>query len=136
MRKLLLFLMLALSLGIPRVQADTAKLTLSNTTAGKFINTNPIKQNNVTWTATTTKGSINGSWQSTYGGEQYGTGNSPCAIEFSTSDISGTITKVAVQCNTGGSATVGVTVGGNQFGSAAKNVTKTTGINASKPVPT
>lgn len=128
--------MLALSLGIPRVQADTAKLTLSNTTAGKFINTNPIKQNNVTWTATTTKGSINGSWQSTYGGEQYGTGNSPCAIEFSTSDISGTITKVAVQCNTGGSATVGVTVGGNQFGSAAKNVTKTTGINASKPVPT
>lgn len=128
--------MLALSLGIPRVQADTAKLTLSNTTAGKFINTNPIKQNNVTWTATTTKGSINGSWQSTYGGEQYGTGNSPCAIEFSTSDISGTITKVAVQCNTGGSATVGVTVGGNQFGSAAKNVTKTTGISASKPVPT
>ena len=136
MRKLLLFLMLALSLGIPRVQADTAKLTLSNTTAGKFINTNPIKQNNVTWTATTTKGSINGSWQSTYGGEQYGTGNSPCAIEISTSDISGTITKVAVQCNTGGSATVGVTVGGNQFGGAAKNVTKTTGINASKPVPT
>lgn len=128
--------MLALSLGIPRVQADTAKLTLSNTTAGKFINTNPIKQNNVTWTATTTKGSINGSWQSTYGGEQYGTGNSPCAIEFSTSDISGTITKVAVQCNTGGSATVGVTVGGNQFGGAAKNVTKTTGISASKPVPT
>lgn len=128
--------MLALSLGIPRVQADTAKLTLSNTTAGKFINTNPIKQNNVTWTATTTKGSINGSWQSTYGGEQYGTGNSPCAIEISTSDISGTITKVAVQCNTGGSATVGVTVGGNQFGGAAKNVTKTTGINASKPVPT
>lgn len=128
--------MLALSLGIPRVQADSAKLTLSNTTAGKFINTNPIKQNNVTWTATTTKGSINGSWQSTYGGEQYGTGNSPCAIEFSTSDISGTITKVAVQCNTGGSATVGVTVGGNQFGGAAKNVTKTTGISASKPVPT
>lgn len=128
--------MLALSLGIPRVQADTATLTLSNTDAGKFYKTNPITQKNVTWTATTTKGSINGAWQSTYGGEQYGTGASPCAIEISTSDISGTITKVAVQCNTGGSATVGVTVGGNQFGGAAKNVTKTTGISASKPVPT
>lgn len=33
MRKLLLFLMLALSLGIPRVQADTATISLKNSSA-------------------------------------------------------------------------------------------------------
>lgn len=118
MRKLLLFLMLALSLGIPRVQADTATSTLTLESGKCFTTTNTSRaaDDGVTWKVTTTKGSIQG-WQSNspWYADQFGSKNTAWAGYFSTSDIKGTITKIEVECGTGGSANVAVSVGAKSF---------------------
>lgn len=110
--------MLALSLGIPRLQADTATSTLTLESGKCFTTTNTSRaaDDGVTWKVTTTKGSIQG-WQSNspWYADQFGSKNTAWAGYFSTSDIKGTITKIEVECGTGGSANVAVSVGAKSF---------------------
>lgn len=107
----------------------TATLTLSSskkfgTTSGSTLKDD---QGN-TWTVTTTAGSINGSYQSTYNGEQFGTSSTVWAGTFS-APITGTVSSVVVNANTGGSASLSVKVGTTSFkcnGNETVSVTKNT----------
>lgn len=87
-----------------------------------------LTQNSVTWKVTTKSGSIQNSYQSIYyNGQQFGVSDTPWKGTFSTSDIVGKITKVAVAANTGGSANLSVKVGNTDFlssGKATVNVDK------------
>lgn len=107
----------------------TATLTLSSsnkfgTTSGSTLKDD---QGN-TWTVTTTTGSINGSYQSDYNGEQFGTSKAVWAGTFS-APITGTVSSVVVNANTGGSASLSVKVGTTSFkcnGNETVSVTKNT----------
>lgn len=97
------------------VGAETATLQITNTTT--FDSSNPqLTQDGVSWIATTANGEITSSYQDYYLGQQFGSGSTPWTGSFSTNDITGTISKIEVGANTGGSATLSVTVGGNPFG--------------------
>lgn len=78
---------------------------------------------------TVTSDGTESSFDSQYGkGIHYGTGSAQVGyIQLSTSDISGTITKVVVNASTasGVTATVSVTVGGSSFGGAAQSLSST-----------
>ena len=108
---------------------NVATLTLSSslkfaTSSGSTL----TDDNNNVWTVTTTSGSINGAYNSSYNGEQFGTSSAPWSGTFS-SPIPGTITKVVVNANTGGSATLSVTVGSTEFtcsGESSISVAKNT----------
>ena len=108
---------------------EIATLTLSSnkkfaTTSGSTL----TDDKNNTWTVTTTKGAIQNSYQSAYNGQQFGTSSATWSGTFSSS-ISGTISKVVVNANTGGSATLSVSVGGTAFtcsGNTVINVVKNT----------
>lgn len=97
------------------VDADNKALTLS--ASSKFGTTSPanLTQNGVTWTATTNSGAIQTAYQSAYDGQQFGTSGTAWTGTFSTSSISGTITKIDIVANTGGSATLSTKVGTNAF---------------------
>ena len=92
-----------------------------------------LTQNSVTWKVTTKSGSIQNSYQSSYNGQQFGVSGTPWKGTFSTSDIVGKITKVAVAANTGGSANLSVKVGNTDFlcskKSTADVIKNTKGIN-------
>lgn len=115
---------MALSLGIPRMHADTATLTLSASAKFGTSSGSTLTQNNVTWTLTSTNsGAIQNSYNTSYKGQQIGTSKSPWTGSFSTDGIAGTVTQVKVTCATGGSATIGVKVGGTDFVTGASSAT-------------
>jgi hypothetical protein len=100
-------------------QTETSKLTLSSTkkfgtSSGSTLQTETTPL--ITWTVTKTSGSgeIQNSYQSAYHGQQFGTGNAPWGGTFSAS-YGNTVSSVKVDANTGGSATLSVTVGGVSF---------------------
>lgn len=119
MKKLLLFLMLALSLGIPGVQAGPSTSTLTLISRSSFTSGTTSRKANdgATWIVTTKSGAIQG-WQSNspWVACQFGSKNAAWTGNFSTADITGTITEVVVECGTGGSANISMTVGGKSFG--------------------
>lgn len=93
-----------------------------------------LTQNGVTWTVTTKKGEIRNSYNNDiYKGQQFGTSTQPWQGTFSTGDVQGTVTKVSVAANTGGTATLSVKVGTVDFECGGKTsasvVKKSQGIN-------
>ena len=100
--------------------ADTSTLTFTAACGGSGTADDGAK-----WTVTSD------GTESTYDstkGIHYGTNSGQVKyIQLSTSNISGTITKVVVNASvaSGVSATVGVTIGGSAFGGDAKNLTST-----------
>lgn len=111
--------MLALSLGIPRVQADTATstLTLSDSNLFETKTGSTLKSDDgaATWQVNTTKGSIYKEILASYKGQHFGSKTTPWTGNFTGTGISGTITKVVVTCNTANAATIGVKVGETSF---------------------
>lgn len=98
-------------------EATTSTLSFNAACGGKGTADNGIK-----WTVSSDGTESN--FDSTKG-IHYGTSSGQVTyIRLSTSDISGTVTKVVVNASTasGVSATVGVTVGGNAFGGDAQNL--------------
>lgn len=88
--------------------------TLTIASGNSFSTTSPAKKNDDkgnTWTLTSTK-IVN--YNADYSGQQIGVKATPATATV-TSSISGTVTKVVVKANTGGSATLSVSVGGNSF---------------------
>ena len=108
-------------------------MTLSNDVKFGTKSGSTLTQNSVTWKVTTKSGSIQNSYQSSYNGQQFGVSDTPWKGTFSTSDIVGKITKVAVAANTGGSANLSVKVGNTDFlcskKSTADVIKNTKGIN-------
>lgn len=97
-------------------------------------NGSTLTQNGVTWTVTTKKGEIRNSYNNDiYKGQQFGTSTQPWQGTFSTGDVQGTVTKVSVAANTGGTATLSVKVGTVDFECGGKTSAsvekKTQGIN-------
>ena len=108
-------------------------MTLSNDVKFGTKSGSTLTQNSVTWKVTTKSGSIQNSYQSSYNGQQFGVSDTPWKGTFSTSDIVGKITKVAVAANTGRSANLSVKVGNTDFlcskKSTADVIKNTKGIN-------
>ena len=98
--------------------AETATLQLSGSIKFGTNNGSQLTQDGITWTVATTQGAIQNSYQSNYSGQQFGTGKAPWLGSFSATIAGATITKIEVVANTGGSATLDVTVGESAFGSA------------------
>ena len=97
----------------------TSELTLSSskkfgTTSGSTLLTETTPA--ITWTVTKTSGSgeIQNSYQTAYHGQQFGTGSASWGGTFSAT-YNNTVTSVKVDANTGGAATLSVTVGGIAF---------------------
>ena len=109
--------------------ATTSTLTLSSsnkfgTSSGS---TKKSSDNVITWTATTTTGAIQNTYSAStaYDGQQFGTGTTAWTGTFTTSSISSKkVTSVAIVANTGGSATLNVSVGGTTYTTANQSVTK------------
>ena len=125
MKKLLLMktvlLLFALVVGSGSVWATTAGFTLngkpSNVTNGASTSGNLTGTQNETWSWASTHstkspyhGTLNNAWQIGKNGDNC------TALSFSTSDISGTITKIEVTCWAYGTSKVNATVGGSAFG--------------------
>ena len=78
----------------------------------------------VSWTAAATGGAYWG-YDGTKG-QQFGSGNSPAKpLTLSTSDINGSISSISISTSGASSvsATIGVSVGGSQYGDSPKNIT-------------
>lgn len=113
---------------------ETVSLVLSSSAKFDTKNGSTLTQNGVTWTVTTKKGEIRNSYNNdTYKGQQFGTSTQPWQGTFSTGDVQGTVTKVSVAANTGGTATLSVKVGNVGFECGGKTsasvVKKSQGIN-------
>lgn len=130
---MLFIVALAVGGGSYAQEEKTVTLQLSSSAKFETKSGSTLTQLGVTWTVTTISGSINGSYQTSYNGEQFGVSKTPWEGTFSTSDIAGEITKVDVAANTGGAATLSVKVGDVDFTSDSKTqvpVTKVmSGIN-------
>ena len=129
-----LLLLMAVMFGGGKILAQTSvSLTLSKDVKFGTKSGSTLPQNGVTWKVTTKSGSIQNSYQSSYNGQQFGVSDTPWKGTFSTSDIVGKITKVAVAANTGGSANLSVKVGNTDFlcskKSTADVIKNTKGIN-------
>ena len=124
-----LFLAAVLAIGSSGAWAETVTLQLSSSTKFGTSSGSTLTQDGVEWTVNSSKGSINGSWQVSYEGEQFGTSKAPWEGNF-TATVPGQIMKVEVVANTGEEATLSVTVGGTSFlcsGNATASVEKKTG---------
>ena len=126
-------LLLAIWGGISYGQ-ETVSLVLSSSAKFDTKNGSTLTQNGVTWTVTTKKGEIRNSYNNDiYKGQQFGTSTQPWQGTFSTGDVQGTVTKVSVAANTGGTATLSVKVGTVDFECGGKTSAsvekKTQGIN-------
>ena len=113
----LLLMLLCLVGGAFSAWADTSTLTFSAKCNGSG-----TADDGASWTVTSDGTESNFDSK----GIHYGTSNAQVTyIQLSTSDISGTITKVVVNASTasGVTATVSVTVGGAAFGGEAKSLT-------------
>ena len=98
------------------VKADTSTLTFTAACGGSG-----TADDGVEWTVTSDGTESN---FETDRGIHYGTGNAAVQyITLTTSQISGTITKIVVNASGNNSPTLSVTVGGNDFGDAATNLT-------------
>lgn len=129
-----MLLLMAVMFGGGKIYAQkTVSLTLSKDVKFGTKSGSTLTQNSVTWKVTTKSGEIKNSYQSIYNGQQFGVSDTPWKGTFSTSDIVGKITKVAVAANTGGSANLSVKVGNTDFLSSGKAtvkvVKKSNGIN-------
>lgn len=129
-----MLLLMAVMFGGGKILAQTSvSLTLSKDVKFGTKSGSTLTQNSVTWKVTTKSGSIQNSYQSSYNGQQFGVSGTPWKGTFSTSDIVGKITKVAVAANTGGSANLSVKVGNTDFlcskKSTADVIKNTKGIN-------
>ena len=115
-----LALLVGLTIPMLGMAQTTSELTLSSskkfgTTSGSTLQTETDPQ--VTWTVTTNSGvsgTIQNSYQNAYHGQQFGTSGATWGGTFSAS-YSDNVTSVKVDANTGGAATLSVTVGGNAF---------------------
>lgn len=133
LRFLITMLLLAIWGGISYGQ-ETVSLVLSSSAKFDTKNGSTLTQNGVTWTVTTKKGEIRNSYNNDiYKGQQFGTSTQPWQGTFSTGDVQGTVTKVSVAANTGGTATLSVKVGTVDFECGGKTSAsvekKTQGIN-------
>ena len=123
-----MFIML-FTIGSGNVWGATSTLTLSSnnkfgTSSGS---TKTSSDEIVTWKANTTKGAIQNTYSGSnaYNGQQFGTGKAVWTGTFTTSSISTKkITSVAIVANTGGSATLNVSVGGTTYTDKNQSVTK------------
>lgn len=123
-----MFVML-LTLGSGNAWGATSTLTLSSnnkfgTSSGS---TKTSSDKIVTWKANTTNGAIQNTYSGSnaYNGQQFGTGTTAWTGTFTTSSISTKkITSVAIVANTGGSATLNVSVGGTTYTDKDQSVTK------------
>ncbi len=123
-----MFVML-FTIGSGNVWGATSTLTLSNnnkfgTSSGS---TKTSSDEIVTWKANTTTGAIQNTYSGSnaYNGQQFGTGTTAWTGTFTTSSISTKkITSVAIVANTGGSATLNVSVGGTTYTNENQSVTK------------
>ena len=121
-----------LTVGVGNVWGTTSTLTLSSsnkfgTSSGS---TKKSSDNVITWTATTTAGAIQNTYSGSdqYNGQQFGTGTTAWTGTFTTSSVASyKITSVAIVANTGGSATLNVSVGGDTYTTANQSVTKKSG---------
>ena len=118
------------------VWAETSTLTLSSTNkfATESGSEKTTSDSKVTWIVMTSSGAINGSWSAKksgntngYSGEQFGKSDVPWTGTFSATIGSNIISSVAITANTGGSATLGVTVGGVEYAPKTQSVTKKLG---------
>lgn len=133
LRFLITMLLLAIWGGISYGQ-ETVSLVLSSSAKFDTKSGSTLTQNGVTWTVTTKKGEIRNSYNNDiYKGQQFGTSTQPWQGTFSTGDVQGTVTKVSVAANTGGTATLSVKVGTVDFECGGKTSAsvekKTQGIN-------
>ena len=118
-------LLCALIVGSGNLWAATYTLLLSSE---KKISSSGLTDGTVVWSITNNSASIGNNFQTSYSGEQFGTGDTQGNIVLSTSSIAGTITSVVVTSQTGtdGGATVAVSVGGTSWGSKAMKVATAT----------
>lgn len=125
-------LMAVLSIGQMWGTTSTLTLSSSNKFGTSSGSTKKSSDNAITWTATTTTGAIQNTYSGTssgqYDGQQFGTGTTAWTGTFTTSSISSKrITSVAIVANTGGSATLNVSVGSSTYTTANQSVTKKSG---------
>ena len=111
--------------------AQTATLQLASGSSNMFATSSgsTLTQSGVTWTATSTSGSIQNQWNTSYIGQQFGTGSTAWTGTFTAPVNGGTITQIAIVANTGGSATIAAKAGTTNFlsgTSATANVAKVT----------
>lgn len=118
-----MLLIMAVMFGGGKILAQkTVSLTLSSDAKFGQKSGSTLTQNGVTWKVTTNSGKIQNSYQTIYNGQQFGVKKTPWQGTFSTSNIVGNITKVAVAANTGGAANLSVKVGNTDFLSSEKSI--------------
>lgn len=118
-----MLLLMAVMFGGGKILAQkTVSLTLSSDAKFGQKSGSTLTQNGVTWKVTTNSGKIQNSYQTIYNGQQFGVKKTPWQGTFSTSNIVGNITKVAVAANTGGAANLSVKVGNTDFLSSEKSI--------------
>ena len=107
------------------VWGETKTLTLSSSTK---LSATSQTINGVAWVADATGGATIGNYQTSYTGQQFGTGSTQGFVVIKASGISGTISSVKVSCQTGakGGGTVAVSVGSTSYGSQNMQVASAT----------
>ena len=114
-----MLLLCALIVGSMNGWADTSTVTASKIASSSASWTGSASE---TWSVTVDGGATNQNVTNSYA--QVGTKNSPStSITFSTSGISGTITKIVVDCASySGLGTISATVGGSAFGTQSQSI--------------
>jgi uncharacterized repeat protein (TIGR02543 family) len=130
---LLVFMMPSLA-GWGQTIANPYTITLSSNL--KISNSSGTTSGNVTWYGDDSGGATIGNYQSSYTGQQFGTGSTEIgsSVEITTSGFgTSTITSVVVSCQAGnkGGGTVNVTVGSSDYGT--QNMKVATATSGSTP---